>query len=62
MSSPSAQPPTLQTRPLREQVYDYLRTEMNQGDLQPGAFLDLNAIAERLGISRTPLREALLQL
>ena len=58
----SAQPPALQTRPLREQVYDYLRTEMNQGDLQPGAFLDLNAIAERLGISRTPLREALLQL
>ena len=30
--------------------------------LQPGAFLDLNAIALRLGISRTPLREALLQL
>jgi DNA-binding GntR family transcriptional regulator len=35
---------------------------MNQGDLQPDAFLDLNAIAQRLGISRTPLREALLQL
>jgi len=52
----------LQTRSLREQVYEYLRDEMNRGDLQPGAFLDLNAIAERLGISRTPLREALLQL
>jgi DNA-binding GntR family transcriptional regulator len=55
-------PLTLQTRSLREQVYEYLRDEMNRGDLQPGAFLDLNAIAERLGISRTPLREALLQL
>jgi DNA-binding GntR family transcriptional regulator len=55
-------PPPLQTRSLREQVYEYLREAMNQGELQPGAFLDLNAIAARLAISRTPLREALLQL
>jgi DNA-binding GntR family transcriptional regulator len=55
-------PPALQTRSLREQVYEYLRDEMNHGQLQPGAFLDLNAIALRLGVSRTPLREALLQL
>ena len=55
-------PPTLQTRSLREQVYEYLRDEMNRGGLQPGAFLDLNDLAQRLGISRTPLREALLQL
>ena len=52
----------LQTRSLREQVYEHLRDAMSQGELQPGAFLDLNAIAARLGISRTPLREALLQL
>ncbi len=55
-------PPPLQTRSLREQVYEYLREEMNHGVLRPGEFLDLNAIAERLGVSRTPLREALLQL
>jgi DNA-binding GntR family transcriptional regulator len=55
-------PSPLQTRSLREQVYDYLREAMNHGELQPNAFLDLNALAERLGISRTPLREALLQL
>lgn len=54
--------PPLMTRSLREQVYEYLRDEMNHGQLQPGEFLDLNAIAERLGVSRTPLREALLQL
>jgi len=54
--------PLLQTRSLREQVYDFLRGEMNLGGLQPGAFLDLNALALRLGISRTPLRDALLQL
>jgi DNA-binding GntR family transcriptional regulator len=55
-------PPTLQTRSLREQVYEYLRDEMTRGGLQLGAFLDLNDLARRLGISRTPLREALLQL
>ncbi|MCF7934774.1 MAG: GntR family transcriptional regulator [Synergistales bacterium] len=47
---------------LRQQVYDYLRQEMNRGHLYPGIFLDLNAISAELGISRTPLREALLQL
>lgn len=54
--------PILQTRSLREQVYEYLRIEMNRGGLQPGSFLDLNALSERLGVSRTPLRDALLQL
>lgn len=52
----------LHTRSLREQVYDYLRTEMARGGLKPGTFLDLNALAARLGVSRTPLREALLHL
>jgi DNA-binding GntR family transcriptional regulator len=60
--APRPQAPALQTRSLREQVYDYLREEMARGGLQPGAFLDLNDIAGRLGISRTPLREALLHL
>lgn len=50
------------SRSLREDVYDYLRNEMNRGGLQPGAFLDLNHIAKQLGVSRTPLREALLHL
>ncbi len=53
---------TLQTRSLREQVYDYIRGEMNSGGMQPGSFLDINALAGELGISRTPLRDALLQL
>jgi DNA-binding GntR family transcriptional regulator len=52
----------LETRSLREQVYEYLRDQMASGGLQPGAFLDLNELAQRLGISRTPLREALLHL
>jgi DNA-binding GntR family transcriptional regulator len=47
---------------LREQVYDYLRTQMNEGRLKPGAFLNLNEISKELGMSRTPLRDALFQL
>lgn len=57
-----ARQPILQTRSLREQVYEFLREEMAHGGLQPGEFLDLNELAARLGISRTPLREALLNL
>jgi len=53
---------TTQSRSLREEVYDYLRNEMNRGGLQPGSFLDLNHLAKRIGVSRTPLREALLHL
>ena len=47
---------------LREQVYEYLRDAMNRGDLVPGGGIDLEEIGARLGISRTPLRFALLQL
>jgi DNA-binding GntR family transcriptional regulator len=47
---------------LREQVYDHLRQLLNRGELRPGAFLDLEALETRLGVSRTPLRDALLQL
>ena len=61
MSSPEAVAP-LHTRSLREQVYDYLRDQMRRGGLEPGAFLDLNDLTRRLGVSRTPLREALLHL
>ena len=53
---------TTPNRSLREAVYDYLRNEMNRGGLQPGSFLDLNVLAKRIGVSRTPLREALLHL
>ena len=47
---------------LREQVYDHLRQLLNRGELRPGAFLNLEALEARLGVSRTPLRDALLQL
>lgn len=48
--------------PLRERVYTYLKQLLNDGRLKPGAFLDQRAIGEELGLSRTPLRDALLRL
>jgi DNA-binding GntR family transcriptional regulator len=50
------------TRSLREAVYEHLRTLMNQGRIRPGSYLDLNTLAREIGISRTPLRDALLRL
>jgi len=47
---------------LREQVYTHLKRRLNDGSMKPGAFLDLNALGEDLGLSRTPLRDALLRL
>lgn len=49
-------------RSLREEVYERLRALMNRGRLRPGKYLDLNALADKIGISRTPLRDALLRL
>ena len=51
-----------QLRSLREVVYDHLRELLNEGRLRPGSYLDLNALAEEIGTSRTPLRDALLRL
>jgi DNA-binding GntR family transcriptional regulator len=52
----------IDTRSLREQVYDHLKALLIQGQLIPGRFLDLNAISRQIGISKTPLRDALLHL
>lgn len=47
---------------LRTQVYEYLRHELKAENLLPGMFVSMNQMMQQLGISRTPLREALLQL
>lgn len=52
----------LQLRSLREQVYEYLRDAINRGELDAGSFLDQKLLSETLGISKTPLRDALIQL
>jgi DNA-binding GntR family transcriptional regulator len=52
----------INSKSLREQVYDFLRRELQRGKLVPGSSIDLNAISRQLGISKTPLRDALIQL
>ncbi|WP_265443544.1 GntR family transcriptional regulator [Flexivirga meconopsidis] len=46
-------------RPLREQVADELRSRIVDGRLEPGARLIETQLAEQLGVSRNPIREAL---
>ena len=50
------------SKPLREQVYEYLRRELHTGRLVPGSLLNLNELSQKLGTSKTPLRDALIQL
>ena len=52
----------LNLKSLRGQVYEYLRAAINSGDLKPGAFIDQKSLSAEMGISRTPLRDALIQL
>jgi len=47
---------------LRTQVYEYLREALRTGKIKPGMFISINQVVKELGISRTPLRDALLQL
>lgn len=49
----------LLTRALYEDVAEVLRQRIFQRELEPGSWIDELRIAEELGISRTPLREAL---
>jgi DNA-binding GntR family transcriptional regulator len=52
----------LNLKTLKEQVYDYLREQLRFGALKPGSLIDTEETAAKLGVSRTPLRDALIQL
>lgn len=54
--------PTNHHQLLRTQVYEYLREAFRTGDIRPGKFISINQLVQELGMSRTPLRDALLQL
>ncbi len=47
---------------LREQVYEYLKKEISSNRIKKGEFIDINDISKKLGVSKTPLRDALLRL
>jgi DNA-binding GntR family transcriptional regulator len=54
--------PILNIKSLKEQVYEHLREQMRTGGLRPGSAIDMEETSTRLGVSKTPLRDALLQL
>jgi DNA-binding GntR family transcriptional regulator len=47
---------------IREQVYDYLKEEIVNGKIKEGSRIVEEEFAEKLNISRTPIREALRML
>jgi DNA-binding GntR family transcriptional regulator len=66
--SPTVGPPTVGPRPvarpapLRQAVYDALAELIASGTLRPGQHLVESDLAEYLGVSRQPIREALQRL
>ncbi|MEN6311251.1 MAG: GntR family transcriptional regulator [Acidobacteriota bacterium] len=52
----------LNLKSLKEQVYEYLREQMRTGAILPGSVIDMEETSKKLGVSKTPLRDALLQL
>jgi DNA-binding GntR family transcriptional regulator len=52
----------VQVERLRDQVYRLIRDDLKAGELEPGQRIVEGDLAERYRVSRTPVREALLQL
>ena len=48
--------------PLRDVVFNTLRAAILKGELKPGERLMEIALADKLGVSRTPIREAIRKL
>ena len=49
-------------QPIATQVYEAVREAIFRGDMAPGSHLSEVDLSEQLGVSRAPIREALLQL
>jgi DNA-binding GntR family transcriptional regulator len=52
----------MEFKSLKDHVYDYLSTQIQQNRLKPGEKINEKTLCEHLGISRTPVREALIEL
>ncbi|MFI6498837.1 GntR family transcriptional regulator [Nonomuraea typhae] len=52
----------IERRPLREQIRDELLRRLDRGDFSAGTDINEATLAGELGVSRTPLREALITL
>jgi len=54
--------PLLKPETLTDQVYEILREKVISGKIPPGEFIREQDVSEKLGVSRTPVREALSRL
>jgi len=54
--------PHLKPETLTDRVYEILRERLISGQIPPGEFVREQDVSERLGVSRTPVREALSRL
>ena len=54
--------PRIDAQPISNRVYEILRERILNGEFAPGVRLDVASIAEQLGVSRTPIKQALTQL
>jgi len=52
----------LSRQTLADQVYEYLRKKITNVELEPGSRIDATQIAKELGVSITPVREAINKL
>jgi DNA-binding GntR family transcriptional regulator len=62
MSDDSANHQTILHQTIQESVADYIRTRIVAREFKPGERLVQDELAEQLGVSRTPIREALHKL
>lgn len=62
MSSDNLEEQDISFLPLRDVVFEQLRTKIMQGELAPGTRLMEIGLSEQLGVSRTPVREAIRML
>jgi DNA-binding GntR family transcriptional regulator len=60
MSSPF--PPVGRSETLAHQAYQAIRVAIQNDALTPGKFYSENELGQSMGISRTPVREALIEL
>jgi DNA-binding GntR family transcriptional regulator len=57
----SARPPRRRST-LSQEITDHLRSQILTGELRAGQFIRIDAVAEELDVSNTPVREALVTL
>ncbi len=52
----------LEPRSISELAIEYIKDRLERGELKPGDRIDEKELSDTLGVSRTPIREALIQL